>query len=175
MARWICVTHGDEDEEHDVLINLDNVTAVIGRTLYFVGGSDEDYLTVRESHTELTALIARAEGGEDMTLNEYQELAARTINPTLTVQEQTEHALFGIASEVGELNGLFQKRLQGHVIDEEHLLKECGDILWMLAEILTARDHTLEDVACMNIAKLKARYPDGFDAEHSLHRGAGDV
>ncbi len=111
----------------------------------------------------------------DMTLNEYQRLAARTINPTLTVQEQTEHALFGIASEVGELNGLFQKRLQGHVIDEEHLLKECGDILWMLAEILTARDHTLEDVACMNIAKLKARYPDGFDTERSLHRGAGDV
>lgn len=60
MARWISVTHGDEDEEHDVLINLDNVTAVIGRTLCFVGG-DENYLTVRESHTELTALIARAE------------------------------------------------------------------------------------------------------------------
>ena len=61
MARWINVTQGDEDEEHDVLINLDNVTAVIGRTLYFVGGNDEDYLTVRESHTELTALIAQAE------------------------------------------------------------------------------------------------------------------
>ena len=61
MARWISVTYGDEDEEHDVLINLDNVTAVIGRTLYFAGGSDEDYLTVRESHTELTTLIAQAE------------------------------------------------------------------------------------------------------------------
>lgn len=61
MARWISVTHGDEGETHDVLINLDNVTAVIGRTLYFVGGSDEDYLIVRESHTELIALIAKAE------------------------------------------------------------------------------------------------------------------
>ena len=110
-----------------------------------------------------------------MTLNEYQELAARTINPTLTAQEQTEHALFGIASEVGELSGLFQKKLQGHDIDEEHLMKECGDILWMLAEILTARRHTLEEVAQMNIDKLKARYPDGFDAEHSLHRGADDI
>ena len=58
MARWISVTQADGE---DVLINLDNVTAVIGRTLYFVGGSDEDYLTVRESHTELTALIAQAE------------------------------------------------------------------------------------------------------------------
>ena len=64
MARWISVTHGDEDEEHDVLINLDNVTAVIGRTLCFVGGSDEDCLTVRESHTEIVALIAKAEGGK---------------------------------------------------------------------------------------------------------------
>ena len=110
-----------------------------------------------------------------MTLNEYQELAAKTINPTLTVQEQTEHALFGIASEVGELNGLFQKRLQGHVIDEEHLLKECGDILWMLAELLTAKGYTLDDVARMNIDKLRARYPDGFDTEHSLHRKVNDV
>ena len=58
MARWISVTQADGE---DVLINLDNVAAVIGRTLYFVGGNDEDYLTVGESHTELTALIAKAE------------------------------------------------------------------------------------------------------------------
>ena len=58
MARWISVTQADGE---DVLINLDNVTAVIGRTLFFVGGSEEDYLVASESHTELTALIARAE------------------------------------------------------------------------------------------------------------------
>lgn len=110
-----------------------------------------------------------------MTLNEYQELAARTINPTLTVQEQTEHALFGIASETGELLGLWQKAMQGHDIDDEHVLKECGDILWMLAELLTAKGYTLDDVAQMNIDKLKARYPDGFDTEHSLRRGADDI
>jgi hypothetical protein len=27
----------------------------------------------------------------------------------------------------------------------------------------------------MNIEKLRARYPEGFDAEHSLHRKEGDV
>ena len=58
MARWISVTQADGE---DVLINLDNVAAVIGRTLFFVGGSEEDYLVVSESHTELTALIAQAE------------------------------------------------------------------------------------------------------------------
>ena len=60
MTRWISVTQADGE---DVLINLDNVAVVIGRTLFFVGGGDEDYLVANESHTELTALIARAEGG----------------------------------------------------------------------------------------------------------------
>lgn len=110
-----------------------------------------------------------------MTLNEYQGLAARTINPKLTVSQQARHALFGIASETGELLGLWQKAMQGHAINDEHMLKECGDILWMLSELLTAKGYALDDVAQMNIDKLKARYPDGFDAEHSLHRGAGDV
>lgn len=58
MARWISVTQKDGE---DVLINLDNVAAVIGRTLFFVGGNEEDYLVANESHTELTALIAKAE------------------------------------------------------------------------------------------------------------------
>ena len=58
MARWISVTQADGE---DILINLDNVAAVIGRTLFFVGGGKEDYLVASESHTELTALIARAE------------------------------------------------------------------------------------------------------------------
>ena len=61
MARWISVTQADGE---DVLISLDNVAAVIGRTLFFVGGGEEDYLVASESHTELTALIARAEGGK---------------------------------------------------------------------------------------------------------------
>ena len=54
-------------------------------------------------------------------------------------------------------------------------MKECGDILWMLAELLTAKGYTLDDVARMNIDKLRARYPDGFDTEHSLHRKVNDV
>ena len=33
----------------------------------------------------------------------------------------------------------------------------------------------LDDVMQMNIDKLKARYPDGFDTEHSLHRAEGDI
>lgn len=34
---------------------------------------------------------------------------------------------------------------------------------------------SLDDIMRMNIDKLKERYPDGFKAEQSLHRKAGDI
>ena len=60
-----------------------------------------------------------------MTLNEYQELAARTINPELTVSQQVRHALFGIASETGELLGLYQKSMQGHEFNDDSTTSIC--------------------------------------------------
>lgn len=110
-----------------------------------------------------------------MTMNNYQILAARTINPELYPEQQLHHALHGMAGEVGEIHSLFQKTYQGHEIDPEHLKKELGDLLWMLAEACTAMNWSLDDVAQANIAKLRTRYPDGFSAEKSLHRKEGDV
>lgn len=104
-----------------------------------------------------------------MTLDEYQVLAARTINAS-----PEEHSLYGLAAETGELLSIYQKRYQGHKDTDEHRMKEAGDILWMLAEYCTSQGWSLEDVAVLNITKLKARYPDGFDTERSLHRRAGD-
>lgn len=110
-----------------------------------------------------------------MTMNEYQRLAARTMNKTLDRSEVTLHSLHGLSAEVGELHGIYQKMYQGHRMTKEHLQKELGDILWMIAEFCTGNDWQLEQIAQMNIDKLKARYPEGFDAEHSLHRKEGDV
>lgn len=106
-----------------------------------------------------------------MTLNEFQKLAARTINRDLTVLEMEKHALFGLASEVGEVLGLYQKVYQGHTLDVDKIIDEGGDVLWMLAELFTAWGIPLDDVAKHNVDKLKARYPGkGFDPERSLHR-----
>lgn len=110
-----------------------------------------------------------------MTGTEYQHLAARTINPALTAAETEAHALYGMAAEVGELLGLYQKRLQGHALDSEYIKKETGDILWFIAELCTVNGWSLGDIMQLNIDKLKARYPDGFDAGHSMHRTEGDV
>jgi len=114
-------------------------------------------------------------GYTNMAISEYQELAARTINESLSKDEKINHALFGLASEAGEVTGIFQKHLQGHPIDAEHLKKEIGDCMWMIAELCTSNGIRLEEVCEMNIVKLKARYPDGFSAEQSIHRNVSDI
>lgn len=111
-----------------------------------------------------------------MTGNEYQKLAMRTCSiPYDQVIQKLQHAVFGLTSEAGEVSGIMQKVYQGHPIDRDHLKKECGDVLWMVAEICDAMEFTMDDVMQTNIDKLKARYPDGFDPERSLHRKPGDV
>ena len=110
-----------------------------------------------------------------MTLNEYQLLAGRTMNPNLTPDETEMHALHGLAGEVGEIHSLYQKVYQGHEMDYIALTKEMGDALWMLSELSTAIGVRLEDIAVQNIDKLRKRYPDGFDPERSRHRDASDT
>ena len=110
-----------------------------------------------------------------LTANEYQQLAARTINADLTNKEILHHAALGLPSEAGEFASLLQKVYQGHKYDRDHALKELGDCCWMIAEACTALNATLEDVMRLNIDKLKARYSEGFDPEKSLHRKEGDV
>ena len=113
-----------------------------------------------------------------MTGNEFQLLAARTIDKKLCVIDTEAHALHGMVSEVGELHGIYQKAYQGHgtrIETEEHRKKELGDLLWFVAEYCTANGWELEEIMQMNIDKLKARFPEGFNPEQSLHRKEGDI
>lgn len=110
-----------------------------------------------------------------MTGNEYQKLASRTINKTSNIMDVLYHGVFGLTSEAGEVAGIFQKKYQGHKIENEHLKKELGDCMWMIAEICTACDYDLDEIMQLNIDKLIERYPDGFDSDKSLHRKKGDI
>lgn len=84
-------------------------------------------------------------------------------------------AVFGLTSEAGEVAGILQKVYQGHEFDKDHIKKELGDCLWMIAEACESLGFYMEDVMQTNIDKLKARYPEGFSADRSLHRAEGDV
>lgn len=112
---------------------------------------------------------------ESLTANAYQRMAERTIDRNLKVVDVEYHALHGMVGEIGEIHSIFQKEYQGHDIEEEHLKKEVGDLLWFIAEFCSANSWELEDIMRMNIKKLEARYPEGFEADKSLHRREGDI
>lgn len=105
-----------------------------------------------------------------MTFKEYQALARRTQRTDLKPGEKLAHAVCGIASEAGEIAGIYQKSMQGHAVDLNELKKEIGDVLWMLAELCDVYGFDMDEVAEENIEKLKKRYPEGFDPEKSIHR-----
>lgn len=110
--------------------------------------------------------------------NEYQELAMRTTKDEWRgkhLWEQKIHAVTGLCSEAGEVAGIIQKSYQGHDLDVDHIQKELGDSLWFIAECCDAFGLNFDDVMQMNIDKLRARYPDGFDSDKSLHRVEGDI
>ena len=91
-----------------------------------------------------------------MTINEYQQLALRTLNPDLSEKDVLINGVMGLCGESGEAIDLVKKHL--------------GDIAWYLVETAHAIGYPLEEVLQMNIDKLKARYPQGFSTENSLSR-----
>ena len=113
-----------------------------------------------------------------MTPNEYQKACLRT-EPTdakISGTTRIEIGLMGLCGEAGEAMDILKKFLfQGHSLNKEHLAKELGDVAWYLAVSADALGFYLEDIFQMNIDKLKARYPDGFDADRSINRAEGDI
>ena len=106
-----------------------------------------------------------------MQINEYQDLAMRTLNPALSKKDVLINGVMGLCGEAGEAIDIVKKHLaQGHALDREKLIKELGDVAWYLAETAYALDVSLEEVFEGNIEKLKARYPQGFEAKKSIER-----
>ena len=106
-----------------------------------------------------------------MTINEYQKLAMKTLNPALDKKDVLINGVMGLCGESGEAIDIVKKWLaQGHDLDKEKLAKELGDIAWYLAETAYALDIPLEDILQANIEKLSKRYPEGFATERSIFR-----
>ena len=88
-------------------------------------------------------------------------------------------AAMGICAEGGEFTEVVKKCVfQGKPMDEHtmyHLKRELGDIMWYIAQGCIALEIPLEDIIWMNIEKLEARYPNGFEQFRSENRKDGDV
>lgn len=125
---------------------------------------------------------------------EYQELAMRTNDENatkrlldITLSNTTDNgigedtgtilnACLGLSGEVGEFNDMIKKWIfHEKDFDEEHLKKECGDIMWYIAMACHAFRWDLDEILQMNINKLRARYPEGFDVLKANNRKSGDI
>ena len=112
-----------------------------------------------------------------MTINEYQAAALRTAQTDkLSKSALLLNSALGLCGESGEVADIVKKfRFQGHDLDFDHIAKELGDIAWYPAVGAYAIGYDLETILQMNVDKLKARYPDGFSVDRSLHRAENDV
>ena len=88
-------------------------------------------------------------------------------------------AALGIFAEGGEFTEVVKKCIfQVKPMDEHtvyHLKRELGDVMWYISQACIALDTSIEDVIYMNIEKLEARYPDGFESFRSENRSEGDI
>ena len=123
-----------------------------------------------------------------MTGSEYQKLSMRTNDGLSTARLEIIvddgridsggilNGCLGLAGEAGEFCDMMKKWFfHGKLLDEEHAKKELGDVLWYVAMICHSMGWDLDEIMQMNVDKLKARYPEGFDTERSNHRAEGDV
>lgn len=105
--------------------------------------------------TESTPDFVRLGKGPD-----HDEMIARLI-----------HATLGMASEVGELADALKKHIiYGKALDEINVLEENGDLSWYQAIGLSAIKRTMSESLERNVAKLKVRFGDKFDADKALNR-----
>jgi len=107
-----------------------------------------------------------------MNLNEYQERAKTTAVYT-SFEQRLICTVLGLGGEAGEVSEKFKKiyRDKGGQISEDdrrEIQKELGDVLWYLAVLSDTLGLTLDEVASLNLEKLKARQAKG-----KLH-GSGD-
>ena len=111
------------------------------------------------------------------TFDAYQQHAARTGGSDL-LPENREKGLncsaLGLCGEAGEFAD-HVKKAQHHRLGidadrESKMRKELGDVLWYIAHACNVMGWGLEEIALLNVEKLRARYPEGFSPAASVAR-----
>ena len=106
-----------------------------------------------------------------MDIKQYREAIKRTMNTDLSHKEKLAMLALGLAGEVGELVDQIKKHVyHGHTLDLTEYIKENGDVLWYLFNLMNELGINEEVVMMENIMKLNKRYAEGFSEEASRQR-----
>ncbi len=97
------------------------------------------------------------------TLNEYQKQAVATLKPDTDLVYTTGK----LQCEAGELSQYALKaQYHGKPLQLNAAIEELGDVLWYAAATAEKLGTTLEEVAQLNIAKLRERHGAAYNPEH---------
>ena len=108
---------------------------------------------------------------KELTLTSYQKLANRSAGAGGDGEQRLIVSALGLAGEAGEFANIVKKiTAHGHPFDQAALEDELGDVLWYLAEAVTAAGLDLNEIGTQNVEKLIQRYPGGFSQEDSINR-----
>lgn len=101
----------------------------------------------------------------NMELNKYQEEAKKTaiypkgqeiIYPTLGLTGEAGEVADKVKKILRDKEGVFSQQ------EREEIAKELGDVLWYIAIMARDLGYSLEDIAKINISKLKSRQKRGM-------------
>lgn len=75
-----------------------------------------------------------------------------------------------LSSEAGELLNRYKKFLyyHGEPFTENEMLTMLSDLLSYMQMILDELDSSVEEIMCINMAKLKTRYPEGYTHDKAI-------
>jgi len=101
-----------------------------------------------------------------MDFRQYQNKAV-----SFAIYPDTHKVLYptlGLCGEAGEVAEKVKKQVRDGVFNRHEVAKELGDVLWYLANLCNDIGYNLDEVADMNIDKLRSR------EERDMISGNGD-
>lgn len=101
-----------------------------------------------------------------MDFKEYQKDSVRSDLNVVVKDSNLAYYALGLCDEAGEVAGKVKKLYRDHngVLTEEYkkeIEKELGDVVWYLSQMCTKLGVSFEEVAQMNLDKLKSRMDRG--------------
>lgn len=101
-----------------------------------------------------------------MNFKEYQSKAV-----SFAIYPATHKVLYptlGLCGEAGEVAEKVKKQVRDGVFNRHEVAKELGDVLWYLTNICNDIGYNLDEIANLNIDKLRSR------KERDVIKGSGD-
>ncbi|KKR46952.1 MAG: hypothetical protein UU22_C0011G0008 [Parcubacteria group bacterium GW2011_GWA2_40_8] len=109
-----------------------------------------------------------------MTFEEYQKESRKTAEYP-DKDNNYIYPVLGLTGEAGEVAEKIKKVIRNDkgIMSEDkkiEIAKELGDVLWYIAQLATELGLKLEDIAKMNLEKLKSRRERGVIASEGDNR-----